>query len=76
MVPDILCFLKLQGELVNETTYICLAIQCKFNYVESSLAPYTLREVIATDTPVNNEQRYQIISYHTMVRRDMKGTGI
>ncbi|KAJ4492318.1 hypothetical protein C8R41DRAFT_981272 [Lentinula lateritia] len=49
MGPDIMCFLKLEGE-GGDFSYICLAIQCKFRRSES-LEPKTLRGAIATVTP-------------------------
>ncbi|KAJ3885244.1 hypothetical protein GG344DRAFT_82945 [Lentinula edodes] len=53
MGPDIMCFLKLQGDKDNpeDFTYICLAVQCKFYQVDGELEPSTLKDAIATVTP-------------------------
>ncbi|KAJ4492266.1 hypothetical protein C8R41DRAFT_920032 [Lentinula lateritia] len=53
MGPDIMCFLKLQGDKENpeDFTYICLAVQCKFYQVDGELEPSTLKDAIATVTP-------------------------
>ncbi|KIK65248.1 hypothetical protein GYMLUDRAFT_56655 [Collybiopsis luxurians FD-317 M1] len=52
MGPDIMCFLKLQDELMlDQITYICLAVQCKFYLTSSSLASCRLKKAIATITP-------------------------
>ncbi|KAF8824265.1 hypothetical protein HHX47_DHR8000474 [Lentinula edodes] len=50
MGPDIMCFLKLEGENLAAFSYVCLAIQCKYHRTRS-LEPETLRGAIGTVTP-------------------------
>ncbi|KAJ3898795.1 hypothetical protein F5879DRAFT_811985 [Lentinula edodes] len=63
MGPDIMCFLKLEGENLAAFSYVCLAIQCKYHRTRS-LEPETLRGAIGTVTP----RLFFQVSYYLFVK--------